>query len=96
MLRQITHGAQGDIIDAYTSLPWPTLCEAVSCLRVELRPGEVRRPDFTNHFTPRGAERKKPRDAAGFVGGADGTRTMVKPCVAERTKSAELQGFTVV
>ncbi len=34
VLEQITHGARGNILDAYTSLPWPTLCEAVATLRV--------------------------------------------------------------
>lgn len=44
VLEQITHAAKGDIIDLYTSLPWPTLCEAVRCLRVRrLGASEVER-----------------------------------------------------
>lgn len=37
MLRHVTHGAGGDIVDQYTTLPWPTLCEAVHALRVARR-----------------------------------------------------------
>ena len=28
-------------MDLYTTLPWATLCEAVSCLRIELLEGKV-------------------------------------------------------
>ena len=34
VLEQSTHGARGNILDLYTTLPWPTLCEAVQCLKV--------------------------------------------------------------
>jgi integrase len=34
VLRWVSHGGSGDIMDAYTTLPWPTLCEAVSTLRL--------------------------------------------------------------
>jgi hypothetical protein len=34
VLEQITPGARGDIINVYTSLPWPTLCGAVSSLKL--------------------------------------------------------------
>lgn len=36
VLEKVTHNAGGDIIDLYSSLPWPLLCEAVACLRIEL------------------------------------------------------------
>lgn len=36
VLRWVTHGPSGDIIDQYTTLPWSALCEAVTCLRIEL------------------------------------------------------------
>ncbi|MDB4928288.1 MAG: integrase family protein [Myxococcaceae bacterium] len=43
VLEQITHGARGNIVDAYTTLPWPTLCEAVAVVRLRrLSPDEVR------------------------------------------------------
>jgi integrase len=35
VLEQITHSGRGGIMDVYTSLPWPSLCEAVACLKVE-------------------------------------------------------------
>ncbi len=41
VLRWVTHGPSGDVFDAYTTLPWPTLCEAVACLRIELREGRL-------------------------------------------------------
>ena len=34
VLEQITHAPRGNIVDLYTTLPWPTLCEAVQCLTV--------------------------------------------------------------
>lgn len=38
VLRTITHGASGtDIIDDYSTFPWPALCEAISCMRIGLR-----------------------------------------------------------
>lgn len=36
VLEQITHNAKGNIMDMYTTLPWHTLCEAVSCLKLRL------------------------------------------------------------
>jgi Phage integrase, N-terminal SAM-like domain len=44
VLEQITHAPRGNILDLYTSLPWPTLCEAIQCLNVRrLDEGEVSR-----------------------------------------------------
>jgi len=34
VLRVITHGPGRDIVDLYTSWPWATLCEAISCLQI--------------------------------------------------------------
>ena len=36
VLKWATHGPSGDIIDIYTSMPWEPLCEAVSCLKLDL------------------------------------------------------------
>jgi len=41
VLRWITHGAAGDIVDLYTTLPWATLCDAVACIRVGARDARV-------------------------------------------------------
>lgn len=41
ILRWVTHGPEGDIIDLYTTLPWPTLCDEVGKLRIELLAGRV-------------------------------------------------------
>jgi integrase len=35
-----THGPRGDIMSMYTSMPWPTICEEWSKLRIELREGD--------------------------------------------------------
>ena len=42
VLRWVTHTpAHADIVASYTTLRWPTLCEAVGKLQVELREGQV-------------------------------------------------------
>ena len=37
LLRYVTHGPKGDIMDAYTTPPWHALCDQVACLRVGRR-----------------------------------------------------------
>lgn len=37
----MTHNAKGDVLDGYTSWEWAAMCEAVSCLRIEIRRAEV-------------------------------------------------------
>ncbi len=41
ILRWVTHGPTGDIMDLYTTLPWSALCEAVSCLKLTQREGKI-------------------------------------------------------
>lgn len=42
IVRWITHTpARGDMVEAYSSLPWETLCSAVARIRLELREGQV-------------------------------------------------------
>ena len=36
ILRWVTHGPEGDIVDLYTTLPWHTLCEEVARLKIDL------------------------------------------------------------
>jgi integrase len=38
LLRLITHGAEGDIVDIYTEMPWAPLCEEVAKLRMSPPP----------------------------------------------------------
>ena len=45
-LETITHGPRGDIMNVYTTLPWPALCEEVSKLKISLREGAVLDGDF--------------------------------------------------
>lgn len=39
ILERVTHNAAGEQIDGYTYFGWDALCEAVSCLRVQVRKG---------------------------------------------------------
>jgi integrase len=46
LLETITHGPRGDIINVYTTFPWPALCEEVAKLKIELREGTLLDGDF--------------------------------------------------
>ncbi len=54
-----THGPRGDIMSMYTSLPWPTLCEEWSKLKIALREGALisLRHDKPSAMTIRGRKR---------------------------------------
>jgi len=41
VLARFTHNRRGEIIDVYTSFEWPTLCQAMSCLKVNLERGTL-------------------------------------------------------
>ena len=41
LLERVTHNSAGEMIDAYTYFGWEALCSAVSCMRVQVRRGEV-------------------------------------------------------
>src|SRR5262249_32111127 len=41
ILRWITHGPEGDIVSAYTTLPWDALCTEVAKLKVDVRIGQL-------------------------------------------------------
>ncbi|HEX2568853.1 MAG TPA: hypothetical protein VH877_04780, partial [Polyangia bacterium] len=41
VLEHVTHGRPGGIMDLYTELPWPLLCEEVGKLRVARLAGKV-------------------------------------------------------
>lgn len=43
VLRWVSHGGSGDVMDLYTSLPWAALCEAVASLRLSVRVSLVQR-----------------------------------------------------
>ena len=42
LLEMITHNPKRDIMDVYTTMPWPALCEEVAKLRVRRRPAPER------------------------------------------------------
>jgi integrase len=41
VLETVTHGARGDILDMYTTLPWASVCEEVAKLKIRLVGGKV-------------------------------------------------------
>ena len=41
ILKWVVHGPGRSVVDLYTSPPWVTLCEAISCLRIAKPAGEV-------------------------------------------------------
>lgn len=41
ILRWVSHGPEGDIVDVYTTLPWATLCGEVAKLKIRLLEGMV-------------------------------------------------------
>lgn len=41
VLRWVTHGPSGDIMDLYTTLPWSALCSEVARLRIDRREGRL-------------------------------------------------------
>ncbi len=41
ILETVTHGARGDVMDSYTTLPWAIVCVEVAKLRVQLTEGKV-------------------------------------------------------
>lgn len=41
LIRWVTHGARGTVVDDYTSIPWVPICNEVAKLRVELLAGRL-------------------------------------------------------
>ncbi len=64
MLERFTHNRRGEIIDVYTSFEWPTLCRAVSCLKVDLRHGK----HFRENALPTGKIEGEPTQGRADVG----------------------------
>ena len=46
LLQTITHGPRGDIMNMYTTFPWPTLCAEVAKLKIDVLEGKVLDGDF--------------------------------------------------
>ena len=78
ILRWITHGPTGDIVDLYTTLPWETLCAEVSKLRIALLGGNVvplrkvagAEPYYSGYYNP-----AKSADSQRESSGEGGIRT---------------------
>jgi integrase len=41
LLQTVSHGPRGDIMSMYTTYPWPSLCEEIAKLKIELREGDL-------------------------------------------------------
>jgi integrase len=52
LLETVTHGPRGDIINVYTTFPWPALCAEVAKLQIALREGKLLEGDFGGLATP--------------------------------------------
>jgi integrase len=50
LLETITHGPRGDIINVYSSFPWPALSAEVAKLKIDVREGQLIEADFATTF----------------------------------------------
>jgi hypothetical protein len=46
------HGPRGDIMNMYTTFPWPPLCEEVAKLKIDVHEGKILDGDFGEFATP--------------------------------------------
>lgn len=74
LLKWVTHGPQGEIIDEYTTPEWSKLCEAVSKLKIRLKSGKVLKI-AASAATPLLRPMQGP-DMASEIDGRGGTRTL--------------------
>ncbi len=58
VLETMTHGPRGNIMNLYTTYPWPTLCEAIARLNLRRVGGEVVRLRLTNLAVMGGGSRE--------------------------------------
>ncbi len=97
VLERVTHNAKGDVLDGYTDWEWSAMCEAVSCLRLEVERAQVHHLELAagDPAGPRasldgggngGGDRFDPR----IPSGGGGSRTRV------REQSATLPSTCVV
>jgi integrase len=65
VLEQITHTARRDVMNLYTTLPWPTLCDAIKCLRARrIGTKEIRRRLRTIRAAARRAAQQQQQNRA--------------------------------
>lgn len=76
-------------MDVYTTLPWKTLCEAVSCLEIELKRGEVIALAKAANSGPDPSERVTP----GVLDLAGDTETGRIPAASKRSEVAGWTGL---
>lgn len=75
ILETVTHGERGDIIDAYTTLPWAAVCDEVAKLKVKFVEGKMIKLPV--------------RAAVGAVASDDGTADGPRTHAANRPTAAE-------
>ncbi|MCC7542744.1 MAG: tyrosine-type recombinase/integrase [Deltaproteobacteria bacterium] len=89
VLEQITHAVRGDIMNLYTTLPWPTLCEAVSVLKIERRGAAV----ISLRRVVNGDVNGPPEDDSDGGADADGLVTGLVTAPRPRQQSARILGM---
>jgi hypothetical protein len=77
-LLEIAQGPRGDIINVYTTFPWPALCAEVQKLHVNVREGRVLDGDFRGLATTQRNWRNRWRKSA-TPAGFERPRNRVKP-----------------
>jgi hypothetical protein len=75
VIELMTHNAKGEVIDAYTSWEWSTLCEAVSCLKVDPERLPWRIYDISYDICV--SQNANPRQSLRLFGGGGGNRTLL-------------------
>ncbi len=85
VVNRITHNPRGEMIDEYTYYDWEALCEAVMCLRVDFRRGQVlafpkaaNGPDEAGPCAENCAEVLERPVFQAEMGGGAGSRTRVR------------------
>jgi integrase len=92
LLETITHGPRGDIINVYSSFPWPALCAEVAKLEVDVRGGQVIEAEFATEFATRQESARRRWGKGATPAGFESVRDLTRPHV-ECKNPGEATGF---
>ena len=81
LLETISHGPRGDIINVYSSFPWPVLCAEVAKLKVDVRGGQVIEAEFATEFATRQESAWKRWTKVATPAGFESVRDLTRPHV---------------
>jgi len=84
LLETITHGPRGDIINVYSSFPWPALGAEVAKLKIGVPAGQVIDADFATDFATR---QESARRRWGKESDPSGIRRRPRPRETERDRA---------